>query len=537
MSTKKIILISAGYAATLILGMVLGPKFIEESASRRNGTFLPFLAGGREDKVVKIFDLIRNNYVDSVNIDSIQERTIAGVLKELDPHSSYLPPRDAQVQTENLEGNYTGIGVDYQIIRDTLMITGVNQNGPAAGSGLKPGDRVLRVDDYNIAGVGMASNKIVDMIRGRAGSAVKLAVKRGAGKDLIVLSVKRGKVLLNSVDIAYMLDPHIGYIRVNRFGARTNEDFADSLGVLMKQGMQSLILDLRENGGGYLSAATGLCDQFLGSKKLIVFTRGAHEPRTDYFSTGEGRFEKGKLVVLIDENTASASEVLAGAVQDLDRGVIIGRRSFGKGLVQEQFNFGDGSALNLTVARYYTPSGRSIQKSYKKGVDAYYHELSDRLATGELNASKHNIDSLYQYGAHFRTASGRHIYGGGGIMPDIYVPIDSTAYSDLYFDLYKNGLLADYIFNYMAKGPAPESLNEVLHNYHIADQKIASFSAYAGSRGVKYSQTAWQAARKHITKEMKALYARYYFGDAGYFRVINAGDETIAKSVEVLKQP
>ncbi len=537
MSTRKNILVAAGYAATLILGMALGPKFLEEGGNSRNGSFFPFFKEGREDKMLRIFDLISNSYVDSLNIDSIQEKTITGVLKELDPHSSYLPPRDAQEQTENLEGNYTGIGVEYQMIRDTLMITGVNPNGPSAESGLKPGDKIVRVDGYNIAGVGITSRKILDMIRGREGTQVKLTIARRSLPGIEVFPVKRSRVQVNSVDIAYMVEQNIGYIRVSRFGARTKDDFVDSLKMLQKRGLQSLILDLRENGGGYLSAATGLCDQFLGPKKLIVYTRGAHEPRTDYFSSGNGIFEKGKLVVLIDENTASASEVLAGAVQDLDRGVIVGRRSFGKGLVQEQFNFGDGSALNLTVARYYTPSGRSIQKSYQKGSEAYYHEITDRLNNGELNAREHNIDTLFSLKKLYRTASGRVIYGGGGIMPDIYVPLDSTSYNDLYFDLFSKGVIADYIYNVMAQKRAPQSIEEVVKDFQIAAPQMANFTAFANNSGMRYAGDSWQRARKHINREMKALYARYYFGDRGYFQVLNSEDEAIARSLEVLRHP
>ncbi|WP_238387721.1 S41 family peptidase [Pararcticibacter amylolyticus] len=538
MPTRKNLIIAGCYAGTLVLGMLLGPKFQKENGNKLNGTFLPFLPGGREEKIETVFNIIKDNYVDPVNIDSIGDEAINEVLKNLDPHSSYLPPTDAKLLSEDLEGNYNGIGVEYRILNDTLLVTGVNKRGPAAKAGLKTGDRILAIGNVNIAGTEVTSKKIVELIRGRRGTAVKLMVQRFGWQGHKQITVLRDKITVSSIDIGYMISGDIGYIRISKFGARTDEDFVSELERLKKQGLKSLILDLRENGGGYLSAATALSDQFLGEKKLIVYTQGAHEPRTDYFATKEGKFEQGKLVVLIDENTASASEVVAGAVQDLDRGTIIGRRSFGKGLVQEQFNFGDGSALNLTVARYYTPSGRSIQKSYKEGANAYFEEVLNRHKNGELNSDrKHLMDSLYKKGKTYKTASGRLIYGGGGIMPDIYVPVDTAGYNDLYFALNAKGVLNDFLYNSLVKTTVPRSLDEFVKKFNLSKDQYRQLFLLADKRGVKYQPHLFKDAQRHIHADLKALLARYYFGEDGYYKVLNSDDTVISRSLAFLKQP
>jgi carboxyl-terminal processing protease len=344
---------------------VAGPKLVRENQNSKNGSFLSFGLSGRSSKVEKVIRIINENYVDSVKLDTVEDMAIQEILKHLDPHSAYLAPEDAQLLSDDLEGNFNGIGIEYYILNDTLLITSVKHGGPAFKAGIKHGDKILAINKKPVAGIRVTSRHIVDQIRGKRGSAVELLVKRDTIRKSF--SMLRDRIIVSSIDAAYMLTGQSAYIKISKFGARTDEDFHASLLKLKKQGMKNLVLDLRDNGGGYLNSATALADEFLADQELIVYTQGLHEPRTDYFASSKGDFENGKLVVLIDENTASASEIIAGAVQDLERGTIIGRRSFGKGLVQEQFDFGDGSALNLTIARYYTASGRSIQKSYKKG--------------------------------------------------------------------------------------------------------------------------------------------------------------------------
>lgn len=536
LSTRKNLLIAGCYAGTLILGMVLGPKFQKEKGNSRNGTFIPFLPGGREEKVDRVLNIIKDNYVDPVNVDSLQTLAVNEILKELDPHSAYLPPSDAKQLSDDLEGNYNGIGIEYHLLNDTLLVTGVNKDGPASKAGLKIGDRIIRIDKVNIAGAGVTSKMIVELIRGRRGTAVHLTIRR-LGQDKAV-TVLRDKITVSSIDAAYLLDDKIGYIKISRFGAHTDEDFVAELERLKKEGMKSLILDLRGNGGGYLNSATALSDQFLPEKKLIVYTKGLHEPRTDYFATSEGKFESGKIVVLIDENTASASEIVAGAIQDLDRGTIVGRRSFGKGLVQEQFNFGDGSALNLTVARYYTPLGRSIQRSYEHGASAYYEEVLNRYKSGELSSDrKHLVDSLYKKGKVYKTASGHLIYGGGGIMPDIYVPLDTAGYNDLYFALNAKGVLNDFLYSTLVKEKQPVSPEDIIRNFSLKEQHYHQLISLASAKGVKYNEKLFKTASGHINADLKALLARYYFGEEGYQKVLNAQDSVIARSLVVLKQP
>ncbi|MGX5688756.1 S41 family peptidase [Arcticibacter tournemirensis] len=536
MSTRNNLLIAGCYAGTLVLGMILGPKFQKENSNSRNGTFIPFLTGGRDGKVEKVISLIRDNYVDPVNVDSLQDLTINELLKNLDPHSAYLPPVDARLFSEDLEGNYNGIGIEYHLLNDTLLVTGVNKNGPAAKAGLREGDRVIQIDGNNIAGKDITNKKIVELIRGRRGTAVQLIIRRAGLKAYKTVSVIRDKISVSSIDVAYLLTKDVGYVKISRFGAHTDDDFIAELERLKKEGMKSLVLDLRENGGGYLSAATALSDQFLGEKKLIVYTRGAHEPRTDYFATPEGKFEKGKLVVLINENTASASEIVAGAIQDLDRGTIVGRRSFGKGLVQEQFNFGDGSALNLTVARYYTPSGRSIQRPYDEGPGPYFEEVWNRHKNGELNSDrKHLMDSLYKKGRIYKTASGRLMYGGGGIMPDVYVPIDTLGYNEMYFALNAKGVLNDFLYNSLIKEHVADSLDEFVKTFTLSRGHYQQILALASAKGIKYNPGLFKVAERHINIDMKAMLARYYFGELGFYKVLNSTDNVVSRSLALLK--
>ena len=535
--TKKNLWVAAGYSVVLIAGLILGPKLVNENKNSKNGSFIPFGLSGRSAKVEKVIQIINENYVDSVKLDTVEDMAIQEILKHLDPHSAYLAPEDAQLLSDDLEGNFNGIGIEYYILNDTLLITSVNPGGPAYKAGIKHGDKILAINQKPVAGLRITSKNIIEQIRGKRGSAVELLVKRDTLQKRF--NMLRDRITLSSIDAAYLLAEQTGYIKISKFGAQTDEDFHASLLRLKKQGMKSLILDLRDNGGGYLNSATALADEFLKDQELIVYTQGLHEPRTDYFASSKGDFEEGKLVVLIDENTASASEIIAGAVQDLERGTIIGRRSFGKGLVQEQFDFGDGSALNLTIARYYTASGRSIQKSYKKGNDAYYSEVKDRYRNGELSSDgKELSDSLYNKNKAFATKSGKVLYGGGGIMPDIYIPVDTTGFTDLYYSISGKGVLNDVLYNHLIRqNPGYHSAEEVIRNFKLNNQDVKKLIQMAAKRNIKASESQVEQSRREIEIQLKALLARYYFGDEGFYKALNSGDLTISRSLEVLKAP
>lgn len=535
--TRKNLFIAAGYSAVLIAGLFLGPKYARENQNGKNGSFLPFGLGDRSPKVEQVIQIINENYVDSVKIDTIQDTAIQEIIKHLDPHSAYLQPSEAQLLSDDLEGNFDGIGIEYFILNDTLLVISVNHGGPAFKAGLKHGDKILAINNNPVAGIRISSKKVVEKIRGKKGTPVELLIKR----DTITrnISVIRDRIVISSIDAAYMLNNQSGYIKISKFGAHTDEDFLLELSRLQKLGMKNLVLDLRDNGGGYLNSATALADQFLKNKELIVYTQGLHEPRTDYYASSKGKFEQGSLVILIDENTASASEIVAGAVQDLERGTIIGRRSFGKGLVQEQFDFGDGSALNLTIARYYTASGRSIQKSYKKGNEAYYSEVKDRFVNGELTSDGKNLsDTLYNKNKTFTTKSGKLLYGGGGIMPDIYIPVDTSGYTDFYYSLAGKGILNDMVYNHLIKNTLKfRSAEEMIKNFSLNKEDIKKLIQIAISKNIKASEKQVELSRKEIEVQLKALFARYYFGDEAYYKALNSGDRAISRSLEVFKSP
>lgn len=533
--TGKNLWVAAGYAAVLVAGLFLGPRIAPNNGNPQKRSLLGFELGEKGDKVEEVIQIINDNYVDSVKIDTVKNMAIQEILKHLDPHSAYLGPSEAQSLSEDLEGNFDGIGIEYYILNDTLLVTSVSPGGPAFKAGLRHGDKILAINKQTVSGIRITPDKIVDQIRGKKGTPVEILVKRDSTRKSF--SVLRQRIVVSSIDAAYMLNEQSGYIKISKFGAQTDTDFNEKLQRLQKLGMKNLVLDLRANGGGYLSAATGLADEFLKDKELIVYTKGLHEPRTDYFASSKGDFEQGKLVVLIDENTASASEIVAGAIQDLERGTIIGRRSFGKGLVQEQFDFGDGSALNLTIARYYTASGRSIQKSYKKGNEAYYGEISDRSKNGELVSDGKNLsDSLFDKKKIFTTKSGKVLYGGGGIMPDIYIPVDTSGYTSVYYELGAKGVMNELVFNHLVKtNPKYSSPAEILRDFKLAAADLKKIIQLAAAKKIKVTEKQIELSRKEIETQIKALFARYYFGEEGYYKALNFGDQAIARSLEVLK--
>ncbi|WP_316791061.1 S41 family peptidase [Pedobacter frigoris] len=521
-NTRINLLIALTYSVTLIGGMFLGYKFLKDQGYEFKKSV--HLADNNADKVDEIIHIINKNYVDDINADTLNHLPIDSLLHKLDPHSIYLPPAKANELTENLSGNFGGIGIEYYILKDTLLVTNVVKDGPAYLAGIKQGDKILKIDTVYVSGKSLPREQMMGKIKGRKGTPVKLTIMHPGNAQAVVFTVKRDRVKVSSIDASYMLNGDVGYIRISKFGAETDKDFIESVKTLKTAGMKKLVLDLRDNGGGYLTAATGLANQILQENKLIVYTQGKHEPRTDYIATGGGEFEDGKLAVLINENSASASEILAGAVQDLKRGIIIGRRSFGKGLVQEQFPFGDGSALNLTIARYYTPSGRSIQKSYKEGYRAYQNEIESRFSDGELTSGKVvKKDSV----------KGRFLHGG--IQPDIYVKLDTSGYNKFYSTLSSKRILLDFVYDVLASRYTGSFLEQNLTTFNVSDADFKDFLKYVQTQSIAIDAKQLATAKPVILNDMKVLLCKYHLGDAGYYKALNLSDAVVKQAINSLQ--
>ena len=531
--TRQNLLIALTYSVTLIGGMFLGYKFLKDQGYQISKPVVQVF--NNTDKVDEIIHLIDRNYVDEVNTDTLYHLPIDSILHQLDPHSMYLPPKEANEQMEMLEGNFQGIGIEYYVLNDTLLVTSVFRSGPAYNSGIKPGDRILKIDDFIVSGKHLPKEQMIGKIKGEKGTPVRLVVLRPGVTQPLVLNIKRSNVLVSSIDASYMLNENMGYIRISKFGANTDVNFKDSLKVLKALGMTKLVLDLRDNGGGYLSAATGLANQILAENKLIVYTEGKHEPRTDYIATGGGIFEHGKLAILINEHTASASEILAGAVQDLDRGIIIGRRSFGKGLVQEQFAFGDGSALNLTIARYYTPLGRSIQKSYKDGYKAYQNELDERFNDGELTEKKQKAKDSLKKNVAFITSAGKKVFGGGGIHPDVFVKLDTLGFNKFYHMLISQKLLFDFVYDVLGNRYTSNYLEQNMGTFNVSPIDFHSFLKYLERKKVNIDQQQLNAAKPLIYNDLRVLLYKYHLGGSGYYKALNQYDNMIKQAIVSLQ--
>ncbi len=489
------------------------------------------------DKVSKTLQLVRDTYVDSVDADSIEGITVNNLLQNLDPHSIYLPPRQATIISEGLNGGYNGFGIAYILLRDTLFITQVYPGGPAAKAGLSVGDKVITIANQTFSGTSLTIDKVEQAFRDKKSDQLQLTALSGNKKTEQPFTLKRERIELSSLDAAYLVAPLTGYVKISKFATTTDIDFRAALARLKKQGMQKLVLDIRGNGGGYLNTATALADEFLPKGKLIVYTKGQHEPRTDYFATDSGNFEQGNLAVLIDEYSASASEIVAGALQDLDRATIIGRRSFGKGLVQEQFPFGDGSAINLTVARYYTPSGRSIQKSYKGGNEVYRNELAERMRKGELFSEQSNYnDTLFTRQSPYRTRKGRKVFSGGGIMPDIFVPADTTQNTLVVRELMARQLFTAYVVDNMQGLLSNYSTADAfLKQYTVSDKDFIDLIKYASPTLQSNDPREVLVSAPYIKTLLKANAARFKWGDEAYVKAINANDVVLKKAVEAVR--
>lgn len=483
-------------------------------------------------------------YVDTVNESRLVEHAITGMLEQLDPHSTYNNAEEVKAMNEPLQGNFEGIGIQFQMIEDTLLVIQPVSGGPSEKVGILAGDRITAVNDTAIAGVKMSTEDIMKRLRGPKNSEVDLTIVRRGVADPLLFTVKRDKIPIHSLDASYMIQPKTGYIRINRFGATTADEFADALKKLQKQGMGDLILDLQGNGGGYLNAAIDLANEFLAQKDLIVYTKGRSEKQSSFYAKGSGRFKTGRLVVLVDEYSASASEIVTGAIQDHDRGVVVGRRTFGKGLVQRPIDLPDGSMIRLTIARYYTPSGRCIQKPYenKEGedmLDKYHSDLMNRLKHGELMHadSIHFPDSLkYQ-----TLRLSRTVYGGGGIMPDFFVPIDTTQYTDYHRQLVAKGVIIRSTTGYIEKHR--DELKKKYRNFEAFNRKfeiddafMADVRSLADKEKVKFDQAQYDRSLPLIRTQLKALIARDLWDMNEYFEVMNQTNESVQQALRVLNE-
>ncbi len=476
-------------------------------------------------------------YVDTVDLHSVTEQAIKDVLKNLDPHSSYLPAEELKQANEQLDGNFEGIGIQFQVLEDTLNVVQTISGCPAEKVGVMPGDKIIYVEDSLIAGVGIKNKTIQQLLRGPKGSIVGVKILRQGEKDLMEFSITRDRIPIYTVDAGYMVDKHIGYIKINSFGAKTHEEFMTKWHELKKKGAKKLIIDLQSNGGGYLKTAFDIADEILSEGKLVVYTEGVHLPRQNLVATSGGELENTPVVVLTDEYSASASEIVSGAVQDWDRGLIIGRRTFGKGLVQRQFDMPDGSAIRLTTSRYYTPSGRCIQKPYK-GVD-YQKDLENRYNHGEFVSadSIHFPDSL----RYLTLVEHRTVYGGGGIMPDIFVPADTMRYSLWYRKVVAKGIVNKICAQYIQ-----EHRGQLLKSYPAIDKYIADFVVptqlvtdmieRSKEAEIEFNEQQFAQSEPHIYLQLKALIARDLWSMQEYYQVINKNNDALKRAIVELSK-
>ena len=487
-------------------------------------------------KVATTLYLIDNFYVDTVNADKLVEQAIIATLKELDPHSAYISKKDVEKTNEPLVGSFEGIGVTFQLIRDTITVIGPTPGGPSERVGIMAGDKFIKIDGEDAFGKKIDNEYVQKHLRGKKGTKVTVSVKRGKEKELVDYEIIRDKIPLNSINAAFMMDDHVGYIKLDRFAQDSDKEFNAAMEKLQAQGMDALILDLRNNSGGYLNTAIQMVNEFLDADQLIVYTEGIHSQRQEWKSSEKGAYTQGRLVVLIDEGSASASEILSGAIQDHDRGVIIGRRSFGKGLVQRPFNLPDGAVIRLTTARYHTPTGRCIQRPYDGGVEDYYKEMSKRLERGEYYHadSIHFPDSLK-----YKTDHGRIVYGGGGIMPDIFMPVDTNFSSKLYTNLVRKSVFNKYTVDYaMAHRDEIKArygdFKQYNKEFQVTDDMIEAIKEIAKNEKVEWNEEQYQRSEKYIKLQTKALIARNVWELQQYYEVTLPEDRTVKRALEVI---
>ena len=528
-NSKRSIFLPLMLAISLVLGILIGIILPRKTDTSQVAGIRP-----RSDKLNSIINIIEKNYVDSVNRDELVESAIPGIFKKLDPHSVYIPAKDLVRANESLQGNFEGIGISFNMLTDTILVISTIPGGPSEKLGLQAGDKILYVNDSLVAGKGISDEDVMGMLRGPKGSVVRVRILRKGFNELLTFNIVRDKIPMYSVDVAYMVYDNIGYIRINNFAVTTYDEFMNSLKELKSKGMTKLIVDLRGNAGGIMEDAIQIANQFLKQGQLIVYTKGRSQPRNDARATGNGEFETGGLVLLIDEWSASASEILAGAVQDNDRGTIIGRRSFGKGLVQEPIPFPDGSGMRLTIARYYTPTGRSIQKPYTEGFEDYYDDLNARYNRGEFKDS----DSIhFSESMKFTTPGGKTVYGGGGIMPDKFVPVDTSELSP--FFLRVRPFIYQFALKYTEKNreilkkfTEAGELEKYLNNQGLLDK----FIGFVSSNVIKTDREGLRISSRIINTQIKAYIARNILDNKGFYPIWEQIDTTLKYAIEYLKK-
>lgn len=525
---RSVTLLPLLLALFLVAGMIIG------NLLSRISTLDRFQVYPKTNKITNVIDYIAQEYVDSISKEQLVELTIPEILKHLDPHSVYIPAEELQQFNEPLEGNFSGIGVQFNMQDDTVAIINTIPNGPSEKVGILAGDRIIRVNDSLVAGIKMQSNDIVKMLKGKRGTKVKVAIIRRGVSEPLDFEITRDKIPITSIDIAYIIANDIALIKISEFSKTSYDDFVEAVKSLKMEGMKKLILDLRSNGGGYMDEATKIADEFLDEGKLIVYTQGRAQPRHNVFAAPKGECIDIEILILIDELSASASEIIAGAIQDNDRGIILGRRSFGKGLVQNQTIFNDGSALRLTIARYYTPTGRCIQKPYNNGLEDYYFDIQNRYDRGEfiIADSIKFADSLK-----YTTPAGNIVYSGGGIMPDIFVPYDTIGVTPYLNQVRNRGLIYRYAFKYTDNNRS--ILNQFTNHREISayldkQDLLIKFVEFAELNGVKKDIEEIILSEKIILTQLKAYIARNIIDNPGYYPIIQDIDLTLQKGIEIL---
>ena len=511
------------FAGILIAGILIGTKLPKKQFN------------SKYDKIGDVINMVMQNYVDSVDKESLKAKAITGMLESLDPHSVYIPASDFNESNDPLLGKFEGIGVQFRLQKDTIMVITPVTGGPSEKVGIRAGDRIVTVDGKNVAGVKIKDIDVMRKLKGKKGTKVKVGILRRGIQHPIEFTIVRDVIPTYSIDVYYMVDKETGYIKLSKFSETSHEEFLNAMEELKAKGLRKLILDLRDNGGGYLQTAIALADEFLSAGKMIVYTEGRNQANRYSKATSRGIFEKEPLVILIDEFSASASEIISGAIQDNDRGLIIGRRSFGKGLVQEQYFLSDSSAIRLTVARYHTPTGRCIQRSYKNGMEDYMNDLNQRLQSGELE----NPDlTKFADSLKFKTPKGKIVYGGGGIMPDIYVPLHANKKMEYYNAVSNKGLIYQYAFDYVDKNRVElnrfKTSDDYIKNFNVSDAMMKEFIAYAEKNAIKTANE--KESNDKIKVLLKAYIGRNLLDDKCFYPIYLSIDPTFGRAMEEIKK-
>jgi carboxyl-terminal processing protease len=512
-------------AISIVIGILIGSYFFSSNSTSS-------IIGGEYKKINELLHLIENEYVDSTDVNELIDYSITKILEKLDPHTTYIPPKDLQVAHAQLEGDFEGIGIEFNLMKDTIYVVNTITGGPSEKAGLLAGDKIIKVDTEIVAGRKFSNADVFKRLRGKKNTVALLTIKRRGSKNLLTFKVIRDKIPTYSIDAAYMIDGQTGYIKISRFGEKTYEEFHTALQDLISQGMKRLMIDLKDNTGGYLDKATSIADELLSGNKLIVYTDGKGTKYDNQINAHEtGLFEKGDVIVLVNEGSASASEILSGAIQDNDRGLIVGRRTFGKGLVQAPLNLSDGSEIRLTISRYYTPSGRSIQKPYdKNNLEEYEDDYLQRYKHGEFfheDSIPHN-DSLK-----YKTSKGRTVYGGGGITPDVFVARDTSQYTRYLSELFNQNIIREYTLNYFLTNKEAlnkQSFETYFKSFVVSDKMLNDINTMATKAGIKFKEKEFKQSKNLIAIYTKAYIARNVWGNKGFYPIYNLTDEIYLKA-------